>query len=132
MVGSVGPRIQQQLVWARLAYISEEPDRWVDALYELGVAGRHIARALLKRDVEPLRAKYDGRPVGEIAIRPVVNDVLGVVRRHRLHLPTGYALLLKTVLMHESLVARLDPGFEFTSVLVPYARGFMRGPCCPP
>ena len=27
--------------------------------------------------------------------------------------------------MHESLVTRLDPGFEFTAVLVPYARGMM-------
>ena len=87
--------------------------------------GRHIDRAALKRDVAHLRARYFGRPVGEIAIRPVVNDVLGVVRRHRLHLPTGYALLLKTVLMHESLVSRLDPSFEFTAVLVPYARGMM-------
>jgi ubiquinone biosynthesis protein len=125
MVGTVGPRIQEQLVWALLAYTSEEPDRQVDALYELGVAGHHVDRAVLKRDVEHLRARYYGRPVGDIAIRPVVNDVLGVVRRHRLHLPPGYALLLKTVLMHESLVTRLDPTFEFTTVLVPYARGMM-------
>ena len=27
--------------------------------------------------------------------------------------------------MHESLVTRLDPSFEFTAVLVPYARGMM-------
>ena len=91
----------------------------------MGVAGHHVDRAALRRDVEQLRARYYGRPVGEITIRPVVNDVLGVVRRHRLHLPPGYALLLKTVLMHESLVTRLDPSFEFTSVLVPYARGMM-------
>jgi ubiquinone biosynthesis protein len=48
-----------------------------------------------------------------------------VVRRHRLHLPTGYALLVKTVLMHESLVTRLDPSFEFNAVLGPYARGMI-------
>ena len=125
MVGTVGPRVQEQLVWTLLAFTSEDADRQVDALYELGVAGRHIDRAALKRDVEHLRARYYGRPVGEIAVRPVVNDVLGVVRRHRLHLPAGYALLLKTVLMHENLVTRLDPGFEFTAVLVPYARGMM-------
>jgi len=125
MVGTVGPRIQEQLVWAVLAYISEETDRQVDSLYDLGVAGHHVDRAALKRDVEHLRARYYGRPVGDIAIRPVVNDVLGVVRRHRLHLPPGYALLLKTVLMHESLVTLLDPSFEFTTVLVPYARGMM-------
>jgi ubiquinone biosynthesis protein len=125
MVGTVGPRIQEQLVWTLLAFTSEDPDRQVDALFELGVAGRHIDRAALKRDVEHLRARYYGRPVGEIAIRPVVTDVLGVVRRHRLHLPAGYALLLKTVLMHESLVTKVDPSFEFTAVLVPYARGMM-------
>jgi ubiquinone biosynthesis protein len=125
MVGTVGSRIQEQLVWTLLAFTSEDPDRQVDALFELGVAGRHIDRPALKRDIEHLRARYYGRPVGEIAIRPVVNDVLGVVQRHRLHLPAGYALLLKTVLMHESLVTRLDPSFEFTAVLVPYARGMM-------
>src|SRR5438105_15326175 len=125
MVGTVGSRIQEQLTWALLAYASEDPDRQVDALYELGVAGHHVDRAALKRDVEHLRARYYGRPVGEIAIRPVVNDVLGVVRRHRLHLPAGYALLLKTVLMHENLVTHLDPSFEFTAVLVPYARRMM-------
>lgn len=122
MVGTVGPRAQEQLVWALLAYTSEDPERWVDALYEMGVAGSHVDRAALRRDVEQLRARYFGRPVGEIAIRSVVNDVLAVVRRYRLHLPAGYALLLKTVLMHESLVSRLDPQFEFTAVLVPYAR----------
>src|ERR1700730_11894671 len=125
MVGTMGPRIQEQLVWALLAYTSEDPDRQVDAMYELGVAGSHIDRAALKRDVEHLRARYYGRPVGEIAIGPVVNDVLGLVRRHRLHLPTGYALLVKTVLMHESLVTRLDPSFEFNAVLGPYARGMI-------
>jgi ubiquinone biosynthesis protein len=125
MVGTVGHRTQEQLVWALMAYTSEEPERQVDALFELGVAGRRVNRAVLKRDVEHLRARYYGRPVGEIAIRPVVNDVLGVVRRHRLQLPPGYALLLKTVVMHESLVTRLDPTFDFTSVLVPYARAMM-------
>jgi ubiquinone biosynthesis protein len=125
MVGTVGTQIQEQLVWALLAYTSEDSDRQVDTLFELGVAGRHVDRPALRRDVEHLRARYYGRPVGEIAIRSVVNDVLGVVRRHRLHLPAGYALLLKTVLMHESLVSRLDPGFEFSAVLVPYARRMM-------
>lgn len=125
MVGTIGPRIQEQLVWALLAFTTEDPDRQVDVLYELGVAGRHIDRPALRRDVEHLRARYYGRPVGEISLGPVVNDVLGVIRRHRLHLPPGYALLLKTVLMHESLVSRLDPSFEFTAVVAPYARAMM-------
>jgi ubiquinone biosynthesis protein len=122
MVGTVEGRIQEQLTWALIAYTSEDPERQVDALFDLGVARHRVDRALLRRDIEFLRARYYGRPVGEIAIRPVINDVLGVVRRHRLQLPSGYALLVKTVVMHESLVTRLDPGFDFAGVLVPYAR----------
>ncbi|MDQ6883493.1 MAG: AarF/UbiB family protein [Candidatus Dormibacteraeota bacterium] len=122
MVGTVEPRMQEQLVWALLAYTSDEPERQVDALFDLGVARRRVDRTVLRRDVEHLRSRYYGRAVGEIAIRPVINDVLGVVRRHGLQLPPGYALLLKTVVMHESLVTRLDPSFDFTAVLEPYAR----------
>jgi len=122
MVGTVEGRMQEQLVWALIAYTSDDPERQVDAIFDLGVARRRVDRARLRRDIEFLRARYYGRPVGEIAIRPVVNDVFGVVRRHRLQLPPGYALLLKTVVMHESMVTRLDPGFDFTGVLVPYAR----------
>jgi len=122
MAGTVEGRMQEQLVWALIALTSDDPERQVDAIFDLGVPRGRVDRARLRRDIEFLRTRYYGRPVGEIAIRPVVNDVFGVVRRHRLQLPPGYALLLKTVVMHESLVTRLDPGFDFTRVLVPYAR----------
>ena len=122
MVGTVEGRMQEQLTWALISYTSEDPERQVDALFDLGVARHRVDRAQLRRDIEFLRARYYGRPVGQIAIRPVINDVLGVVRRHRLQLPPGYALLVKTVVMHESLVGRLDPGFDFAAMLLPYAR----------
>jgi len=125
MVGAVDPRMQEQLVWSLLAFTTDEPDRQVDALFDLGVAGSRVDRARLRRDVQNLRARYYGRPVGQIAIRPAVNDVLAVVRRHRLQLPPGYALLIKTVVMHESLVTRLDPKFDFNAVLAPYARAML-------
>lgn len=122
MVGTVNRRMQDQLVWGLLAVTGDDPDRVVDVLFDTGVAGAGVNRPLLRRDILHLRARYYGRPVGQIAIRPAVNDGLTVVRRHRLQLPPGYALLLKTVVMHESLVSRLDPKFNFTAVLAPYAR----------
>src|SRR5256885_13313542 len=63
MVGTMGPRIQEQLVWALLAYTTEDPDRQVDVLYELGVARPHIGPAALPRDVQRLRYRHS-RPAG--------------------------------------------------------------------
>jgi ubiquinone biosynthesis protein len=125
MVGTVDERSREQLVWALIAFASDDPERQVDTLFELGVARKRVDRANLQRDVEHLRARYYGRPVGEIEIRPVLRDVLSFVRTHRLQLPLGFALMVKTVVMHENLVTQLDPSFDFTAVLVPYARRLM-------
>ena len=83
---------------------------------------RHpVDRPLLRRDLGHLLARYYGRPLGEIALGPLLEEALGVVRRHRLQLPARLALLLKTAIMSEGLAARLDPDFRLTAVLAPYA-----------
>jgi ubiquinone biosynthesis protein len=125
MVGTIDRRMQEQLVWSLVAVTGDDPDRLVDVLFDLGVAGAGVNRPLLRRDIQNLRARYYGRPVGQIAIRPAIEDGLAVARRHHLQLPAGYALLAKTLAMHESLVSRLDPRFDFTAVLAPYARALM-------
>src|SRR4051794_5088241 len=68
--------------------------------------------------------RVDGRvPCGRSRSDPVLarlehprdaehNDVMSVVRKHRLRMPSDLALLLKTVMMCEGVAEKLDPGFE--------------------
>ncbi|HZU05165.1 MAG TPA: AarF/ABC1/UbiB kinase family protein [Chloroflexota bacterium] len=121
MVGTVDERTREQLVGIVLAITSQDPDRLVDAFLELGIVRRRVNRDLLRRDLEHLISRYYGRPLGEIALQPLLSEALAIVRRHRLQLPPGFALLLKTAMMNEGLGARLDPDFRLTSVLAPYA-----------
>ena len=121
MVGSVDERTQEQLIRLLLAITSQDADRLVDAFLELGVARRRVDRTLLRRDLEHLVSRYYGRPLGEIALGPLIEEALGIVRRHHLQLPVNLALLLKTAVMSEGLGTHLDPSFRLTSVLEPYA-----------
>ncbi|MBI4493425.1 MAG: AarF/ABC1/UbiB kinase family protein [Chloroflexi bacterium] len=121
MVGTVDERTQEHLVRLLLAVTSQDTERLVDALLELGVARRRVERDLLRRDLEHLVARYYGLPLGEIALGSLLADALAVVRRHHLQLPPTLALLFKTVVMSEGLGARLDPSFSLTTVLAPYA-----------
>jgi ubiquinone biosynthesis protein len=57
----------------------------------------------------------------------VVGDLMAVVRRHDLRLPSRIALLLKTVVMCEGVAARLDPSFRLVPLLVPYAARLSAG-----
>jgi ubiquinone biosynthesis protein len=121
MVGSVDERLQGRLAGLLLALAARNYDQIVDALLEMGVAASRIDRERLRRDLENLISPYYGRPLGEIALTPLLNDALAVVRRHRMRLPSNLALLLKTIIITEGLGARLDPDFCLLSVIEPYA-----------
>jgi ubiquinone biosynthesis protein len=125
MTGSVDERTQEHLAELLLAIATEDTDRLVDVLLDLGVSKQRANRALLRRDLDHLMASYYGKSFGEIAIGPLLNDAFGVIREHQLCLPPNLALLVKTVIMSESVGARLDPTFHLTEALVPYARQLM-------
>ncbi|MGH2458209.1 MAG: ABC1 kinase family protein [Chloroflexota bacterium] len=122
MVGTVDARTQGQLVDVLVAMANEDVYRLVDVLFELGVARRRATRDRLRRDLDHLFARYYGKSLGDVEIGPMFEDSLALIRRHRLRLPSNLALLMKTVAMNEGLGRQLDPSFNLTTVLVPYAR----------
>ena len=122
MVGSLDARTREQLAHLLLGVTSGESERLVDTFLELGVARQRVDRARLGEDLGHLMSRYYGRPLGEMHLGPMLEESLEIMRRHRLHLPSTLALLLKTLAMHESLGIALDPNFQMTQVLVPYAQ----------
>lgn len=122
MVGTVDAHTQEQLTRVVLALTSAHPDQLVDAIVDLGIARGRLDRSSLRRDVEQLFTQYSGKALGEIAIGPLLQRALAVVRRHHLQLPANLVLLLKTIIMNEGMGARLDPDFRLPPVLAPYAK----------
>lgn len=122
MVGQVDERTQDHLVSVLVAITSGDEKQLADAFLELGVAREHVERPALERDLRHLVVQYVGRPLGEIALGPLIHEALGIVRHHRLQLPTNLALLLKTLVMSEGMGVQLDPGFRLTAVMAPYAQ----------
>ena len=121
MVGILDERTQENLADLLIYIDQQDADRLVDVFLDLGVTKKRLDRALLRRDIEHLLSTYWGLPLNEIRISAVLNDVFEIMRRHRLHLPSNLALLLKTVIMVEGLGVNLDPEFHLTSALEPYA-----------
>jgi ubiquinone biosynthesis protein len=126
MVGTLDETTRAQLADVLLAVAAGDGESLADALLALGVVQGTIDRPRLERDLERLVARYRGQPLGEIPLRRLLAEALDVVRRHRLQLPAGLALLAKTVAMYEALGARLDPTFRLTAVLAPYAERLLR------
>ena len=122
MIGRVDERTQELLADLLVAISNQDVDRLVDVFLDLGVTRKRVNRELLRRDVDHLLSVYWGRPLKEIKIGPLLNDVFVVMRSHHLHLPSNLALLLKTVIMIEGLGANLDPEFHLATALAPYTQ----------
>ena len=122
MVGIVDERTQEQLVRLLIALAQQHPDALVDALLELGVTQQIVNRAALQQDMAHFLARYYDQPLGEMALGPMMHEMMEVMRRHRLHLPANLLLLVKTMVMSEGLGMHLDPQFRLTGLLLPYAQ----------
>jgi ubiquinone biosynthesis protein len=121
MVGTLDGRTQEQLSALLVAISTQDRERLVDALLELGVTRQRVDRDLLARDLDHLLSRYYGKPLGEIALGPLLGDAFAVIRRHQMRLPPNLALLLKTLVISESVGSQLDPEFHLTTSLAPYA-----------
>ena len=81
-------------------------------------------RVGLEADLERILDRYGDVALQDLRLADVVADLMTVVRRRDLRLPSGIALLLKTVVMCEGVAAKLDPAFRLIPLLVPYAARF--------
>ena len=121
MVGELDPRTRAGLVHLFVATASGDAPTLAAELRGLGTATGPVDQAALTRDLALLLGQVTRVPLGELRLGPLLQAELAIVRRHRLRLPPGLALLVKTAAMTEGLAALLDPDFVLLSAFAPYA-----------
>jgi ubiquinone biosynthesis protein len=121
MVGTVEPATRRGLGTVMLALVAMDAAQMADGLLHLGIACDDIDRPALERDLARMLARYAHLPLEQLHLGPLLAELMSVVRKHRLLLPSDLALLLKTVMMCEGVAAQLDPSFQLVPLLVPFA-----------
>ena len=126
MVGHLSHRTRTDLIRLYIVAVQLDEEGIVDQLIRIGVVRDAVDRAGLQRDVTRLLRKYHGMPLGTIRAHEVVEDIIPVVFRHNLRLPSDLWLLGKTLAMMEGIGLKLVPDFDIFAVSEPYARRFIR------
>jgi ubiquinone biosynthesis protein len=121
MVGRLEEETKRGFVRLLLAAARQDPAMMTHSLQTLGVAVTTDTSAL-RRDLHRMLDRYYGLAVDEFSLRSYLGDLLEVVRRRRLQLPSDLALLLKAVAMSDGLWRTLDPSFNAYPIGEAYAR----------
>ena len=126
LVGTVDERVREHLLLLALASAERDAARIVDEVIQLGAVPAGWDRRAMERDVSHLVTQYVGVPLQELPLPMIVGDIMAMMRRHRLRLPSELALLAKTATQAEALGRRLDPELNVIELVEPTIRAAMR------
>ncbi|GAB4111301.1 MAG: AarF/ABC1/UbiB kinase family protein [Roseiflexaceae bacterium] len=118
---SLEPEMTRQLLHLLASLSGRDADGALRALQGLGMLRTRTITPVLRRDMVRFIEEFVDRPLSEISARETVEELLGLVQRHELHMPPPLALLLKAIIMMEGIGVLIDPHLDVFAVARPYA-----------
>jgi ubiquinone biosynthesis protein len=92
----------------------------VEQLLRMGIADYQVDRMSLQRDLRRLLMRYHGLPISEISAQEVLEGLEPIIYEYRLHVPSDYWLLIKTIVVMQGVGLGLDPDFDIFEASQPY------------
>ncbi|HPX11112.1 MAG TPA: AarF/ABC1/UbiB kinase family protein [Syntrophales bacterium] len=122
MMGSVDRRSREDMADMVYAIVKRDEAKAAAVLLQLVEWEEEPDRRALERDLSELMDLYVDRPLKEIRMEAVLEQLLRLISRHRLRLPWERYLMVKALATTEGLGRVLDPDFDMTARAAPFVR----------
>jgi ubiquinone biosynthesis protein len=121
MVGRLSPVRRNQVIdlFAGLAQMNEEA--MLDTLLDWA-GDAYVDEAKLAADVNALVFDYEGMPIKDIRIGPVLAQFAAIIREHSIMMPPDLLLMFKAMITMEGLGRQYDPELHVVEHLTPILR----------
>ena len=126
LLGRLTRQMQETLVVLALSVAVRDPDSAARTIYRLGQSEDRVDIALLRDDISALFDRYLGKPISEVDSQHLVRELLTLATRHRIKIPSQYAMLGRAAATLEGLVRELDPNLDAAAVAKPYAEQLLK------
>jgi ubiquinone biosynthesis protein len=121
MTVTVDDDVRWHLANALKAILDRNADMLIDALIELGAVSLRVegSRAALRKDMKYVMGHFSTTHLlkRSESVSYNLEQLFTMLRRNRIQLPSNTFLLLKTIVMAQSLGRGLDPEFDISPLL---------------
>jgi ubiquinone biosynthesis protein len=97
----------------------------IRVLRSMGLLEEAVDRSLLRFDILELVDRYHGLPLAKLDAERFINDVLQILRRHRITLPLNLAMIVRMLAISAGVGRMLDPKFDLLAVAKPFVASFV-------
>lgn len=124
MIGRLTPKLQDTLLKMILAMSRQDAEGFADALFSVGAAHGRVKRPALQRDLGHFLDRYAAGPIKGVATAEAGGEMLSIVFKHHLQLPSELIMFIRVLMMSEGMGAMLDPDFRLFEFAGPYLAKF--------
>jgi ubiquinone biosynthesis protein len=125
MVGYLSDEDRVNLIRLSNVAVNMNAQGVTDELIHIGAAPPDVDRGALSQDIERLLRRYYGMELKDVRVNEMLEDVMPIAFEHRLHLPTNFWQLGKTLAIMEGVGLKLAPTFDIFAFADKYVRQLM-------
>jgi ubiquinone biosynthesis protein len=125
MVGRIDERLREQIEDILMAIVQHDVPLLVRIIKQIGRAPPQLDEAGLANDVADFVGHYATQSLENFPVGAALSELIEIMRRYRISLPTSVAMLIKTLVSLEGTGKLLSPRFSLMEVMQPFHRGMM-------
>lgn len=122
MMGRIDKLTKYKLAELIIGVVNKDTDRIIAVLLDLSQASEDLDIPEIELDVEDIIERYYGRTLKQINISMLFSEVLEIVGKYRIMLPSNFTLLIKSLITIEGVGLELDPDFNIFEVAKPFVK----------
>ena len=122
MVGRIEESLREDIEDLLAAIVSQDSVQLTSIVMRLGAAPPGLDEVALSVDLADFVAHYGHQSLGNFDLSSALGEMIEIIRRYQIVLPSPIALLLKVLVMLEGTGRKLDPDFVLMEILEPYQR----------
>jgi ubiquinone biosynthesis protein len=126
MVGRIDPETMNELAYVLMSLTKFKTDGIIRGLEKMDIISPDTETRQIKKELNRLIDRYYGLDLKDLQLDKILQDVLEVIRRNRIRIPSEFALLFKTLMMAEGIARRLDPNFNMVEHIQPFVEKLVR------
>lgn len=122
MVGRIEERLREDIEEMLLAIVNHDVTILTAIIKKVGTPPAELDEGALAIDVADFVGIYSTQSLSQFDLGGALNDMTGIVHRHRVQLPPQVGMLLKTLITLEGTTKKLSPHFSLMEIMQPFHR----------
>jgi ubiquinone biosynthesis protein len=125
VVGSLDRQTRHALAAFMLAFTEQDTEWVLDSWLQLGMLSKGSDREKLRPAVAAIMSEYSRRPLNEWSVGEAFGRLVTATRGYNFAVPLHLLVLARAIMLIESVVRMLDPGFSLLDSLSTRSREVM-------